>query len=375
MIIAKLEIAINWLMLSVTTTEYGVGVAILAFCYVSIVAKSNRSKQRLQAVTSTKVLNSGTAAEQLPQGEDSEQALGSSMLLRIYTFFSLCLRRRNPPGRTHPPSPPNHQSDLVDHSILKAACSTAQEDKHKVKHTSAAPCSRNSESEADHTVAPQRKTDVSPRLMTASMPDRMGPRQCLATTSAPSGNLSNIAPQTTKKYLSPDTYGTDPIHSNDSRRHDSSSILQLPDQDDNVTTSNNGMILQPLKLPQPTTHGSGIASTSQARVHIPPTRPSQTRGRIDIVATVSMTAFIIILFATTFPYVLGAGMINRYAECVIMADQRILSFVIMTASMGAAAVLGPVVLVVFSANFRAAFRSTWERIARRVIGGSIGGAA
>ncbi|KAF0313108.1 hypothetical protein FJT64_000196 [Amphibalanus amphitrite] len=78
--------------------------------------------------------------------------------------------------------------------------------------------------------------------------------------------------------------------------------------------------------------------------------------RVDLVATLSMTAFIVILFLVIFPYTLGVGLVNSRSVCVITAEMRIVMLLIVLISSSLGAVLSPVVLVLFSADFRRAFR-------------------
>ena len=90
----------------------------------------------------------------------------------------------------------------------------------------------------------------------------------------------------------------------------------------------------------------------------------QTPVRVDIVATFSMTVFIVILFFGTFSYILSVALINIRSVCVISAEDRIISFIAIIAGMGLSAVVSPLVLVIFSTDFRKAFASTCERAAR-----------
>ncbi|KAF0313777.1 hypothetical protein FJT64_015698 [Amphibalanus amphitrite] len=90
-------------------------------------------------------------------------------------------------------------------------------------------------------------------------------------------------------------------------------------------------------------------------------RPRVPVGRVDVVTMFSMTVLIATLFVVIFPYVLSIGFINRRAACVMTAEGRLLVFIINVCSMGFGAVVGPVVLVLFSVDFRQAFWSTCGR--------------
>ena len=100
--------------------------------------------------------------------------------------------------------------------------------------------------------------------------------------------------------------------------------------------------------------------------HLLQGRPRQTPGRVDLVATLSMTAFIVILFLVIFPYTLGVGLINSRSVCVITAEMRLLMFTIVLSSSGLGAVLSPMVLVLFSADFRKAFRGMCNSAINRI---------
>ena len=130
----------------------------------------------------------------------------------------------------------------------------------------------------------------------------------------------------------------------------------------------NVMLLQPSNLLNTTRSPGQLTSrqsTTTPQSRQMPRRPlRQTPGRVDIVATFSMTIFIVILFFGTFSYILSVAVINSRSVCVITAEDRILSFATIIAGMGLSAVVSPLVLVLFSADFRKAFVSTCERAAR-----------
>ena len=106
-------------------------------------------------------------------------------------------------------------------------------------------------------------------------------------------------------------------------------------------------------------------SAAPSRLLLTPRRPlRRTAGRVDVVATFSMTAFIVILFCGTFSYVLSVALINSRSQCVLAADSRLLTYILLIASMGLGAVLSPIALVAFSADFRKAFVNTGRRAAR-----------
>ena len=137
------------------------------------------------------------------------------------------------------------------------------------------------------------------------------------------------------------------------------------DRDIDHIASNN-LILQPTNLLRvgPFLSASGRSTSSALRVApsaTPKRRANQSPVRVDIVATVSMTAFIIIFLLRVSP-LLALGIVNKSAECVILPTMRIYLYIILIVSGGLTAIVSPFVLVLFSGDFRQALRDTFSRL-------------
>ena len=117
--------------------------------------------------------------------------------------------------------------------------------------------------------------------------------------------------------------------------------------------------------------GSATASTEASPAAAAVQRARRLRpppGRVDMVATFSLSVFVVILFIIIFPYMVALGVTNGRSECVLAAHQRVLVSVVVVSSMGVAAVCGPLALVLFSADFRRALRDLCGRVARALTG-------
>ncbi|XP_037083998.1 octopamine receptor beta-1R-like [Pollicipes pollicipes] len=115
-----------------------------------------------------------------------------------------------------------------------------------------------------------------------------------------------------------------------------------------------------LRLPEPETDaaadGPGLRPPAQPQL-------AANRGRVDIVATVSMVAFLAIFVVSCAPYI-GLILVVKSLTCVLMPHDRFLIWTLVIASGGVKAVLNPLVFVVFSWDFRQAFRQTCVRVVR-----------
>ena len=105
--------------------------------------------------------------------------------------------------------------------------------------------------------------------------------------------------------------------------------------------------------------------TRQRRLHVPKitlTRVTPT-GRVDIVATMALVAFLATFFISFTPFIA----IVQYektlkAQCIIMPGARFVLFTLVISSGGITAICTPLVCVIFSRDFRQAFRRTCSRV-------------
>ncbi|KAF0288985.1 hypothetical protein FJT64_012665 [Amphibalanus amphitrite] len=104
--------------------------------------------------------------------------------------------------------------------------------------------------------------------------------------------------------------------------------------------------------------GSGVPPAERPEPH------AQPAARVDIVATVSMTAFIMIFFVVISP-LWTMSLVNDSSECVILPNMRIFLYIILIVTGGSAAIVSPFVLVLFSGDFRRALRDTFGKLMSR----------
>ena len=132
---------------------------------------------------------------------------------------------------------------------------------------------------------------------------------------------------------------------------------------------NDGVVISPSTLqtsgstPAPAT--AQTASTGQRLLNVPKitlTIPSQV-GRVDIVATIALVAFLTTFFISFTPYI---ALVNYEkdlnAQCVIMPGARLRLFTIIIISGGITAIFNPLACVIFSRDFRQAFQQTCSQI-------------
>ena len=86
-------------------------------------------------------------------------------------------------------------------------------------------------------------------------------------------------------------------------------------------------------------------------------------AREDIVATASLIAFLVIFMISFAPYI-SVIFVDKNFKCIIMPHARFQLWVMLITSGGITAVLNPLVFVLFSADFRKAFVSTWTKFRR-----------
>ena len=93
-------------------------------------------------------------------------------------------------------------------------------------------------------------------------------------------------------------------------------------------------------------------------------RPPASRHRVDIVATLSLSSILLIFLVSLLP-VLALTVTLSGASCAILPDQRLMMFLMAIGGAGAAAIFSPLVLVLFSSDFRRALHHTAHRLAVR----------
>ena len=332
LIVAKFENTFDLLTGIIATLEYGGGILVLAFCYIRILITTVRARRRVHRNGDPpRIAND---AKQEDQFERSWLKREWSILRMVRCSRSdtshqddvICLESRPGPSRSTGPTTSRKVS-----SVSQAV------DLHRQEHRITYRSRRNIQSACD---VPPRE-EARQMVSFKAFPDVQPPG---ATETTPNENLITVRSLSTKNNgtSQPPTV-----------RRDSCS---------------NVMLLQPsilLNTTRPPGQLTSRQSTTTPQSRQMPRRPlRQTPGRVDIVATFSMTIFIVILFFGTFSYILSVAVINSRSVCVITAEDRILSFATIIAGMGLSAVVSPLVLVLFSADFRKAFVSTCERAAR-----------
>ena len=348
---AKLENAFDPLIVIIAIVEYGGGILILAFCYIGILNTTVRSRQRVKG---NDYLHGG-GFRQTASDTGQPNQLDNDKQKKSCAFCSSsgCCRpderqenRENfslsapGPSRSTRPTVSRKMSSVQETSF-------AGHGNHPTFHSD----SRNVNSNCDLLPAVE---EVTTRRHALSRFIR-------------NADLSGSNPMnpsirlTAVQSLAVESRHPSAARSESSHRSPSSSEQKPQDSE--------GVILQPSNLLSIETPGQST-SCQPAPTLLPRHRSRRGTvrllpGRVDVVATFSMTAFMIILFVITFQYVVSVALINSRAVCVLTADSRLLVFISISSSMGLGAVVSPIVLVLFSADFRKAFWSTCDRVLRR----------
>ena len=332
--------------------EYLIGFCILTFCFVNILMKSVASRRQLKK--HSKSSRSATAPEPL--------------------------KPPSPADTPRPPTPRRHSSAETDENIPMSTKLSVPVDISR--------CSRRRNSfgvaagSTNSAFADQENTFQSLGTQTPPAPEtersEEGQSATSGTTSAgdQSGGPDLAAPSIPDlaKTTSLPMQVTDLDEEAGSSAHDTGcldAIVPAPDP------LNDGVILSPsaLKtvgspvLPAPVT--ARTTSTGQRPLNVPKitlTRAPQM-GRVDIVATIAMIAFLSTFFISFAPYVaLVYYEKGLSTQCVIMPGARMVIMSIVIISGGITATLNPLVCVVFSRDFRQAFRQTrsqfWDYLSR-----------
>ena len=351
-IVAKYEKTIDLPTGIIAIVEYGGGLIILAFCYIYILITTVRSRRRL---TNRNDLCRREVQRAVPDADreefDSREQKKS---------WALCRPSRCPrTNESHPDrassSPPLSGPSRSARPTASRRISSVLQDMDLAGHVNQQAFhgdSRNVNSDCDLLPAVE---EVTTRQRTLS---KSTPHAHSSTVSSLTPTMRQIAVQALEANVEAPCRGS---AAQSQFSHCSPSCSAQEPQ------ASEGVILQPSNLLGIETRERGM-SCQPAPAVLPrqETRrgPRQPPGRVDVVATFSMTAFIIVLFVITFPYIVSVALINSRAVCVITADSRILSFIIVSGSMGLGAVVSPIVLVLFSVDFRKAFWCTCDRAVR-----------
>ena len=382
-IVAKVKSLVDWRTIAMTMTEYGVGVLMLTFCYVRILIHSKSSRRRLKrsALPRTNMTNNPPSnAAHVTETENNQmksEASGFKIMKR--------LRGRQSPEGSRASEPGSSLPKAVKHAVLVVTFLAMQERRNEEERRDSATVSiHKTGSCTDDEPAVHQKTTTPARSSTPELSDDVEEEIEAAVASAklpsyippsfPSdAHCSRSAPPVSTETPAAGAATPECAPSPISARQTPSDTRHPPRPDRGQSGGGDGAILEPLELAVRTTAGGTGTSTSAARIALGP-RPSRAHGSIEVIATVSLTAFIVILFATEFPYVLVGSILTLASECVVLAETRILFFLVATLCTGAGAILSPLVLVAFSGEFREAFWLTGRRLVRRLTGNTTEGA-
>ncbi|KAF0306281.1 hypothetical protein FJT64_022158 [Amphibalanus amphitrite] len=91
-------------------------------------------------------------------------------------------------------------------------------------------------------------------------------------------------------------------------------------------------------------------------------------GRVDIVATMALVAFLATFFISFAPYIAVVHYKLLRANCITMPGTRYVLFSLVISSGGITAICTPLVCVIFSRDFRQAFRRTCSRFRHYICG-------
>ena len=337
LIVPKFETATDTLTVIIAVVEYGGGLIALAFCYICILIKTAGARRRVQR---------SEDPPKVATGADGEINIRQKKIA-----WPACRPKKR--SRCHGGSPERVNSSQFRAEASRAISPAINESMYSVCPL-AGPSKQGNNSDGRKASSdcefPTRVKEVKTRQELPKTPSDIQP-------SGTSPDTSNVM-LTAVKSLNAETHPDSTSQPSSSRRSAAIELKSIPDPHPD------GVILKPSNLlgiktsEQSTSFQSATTSTSQRQPRRSLRHPA---GRIDIVATVSMTAFIVILFLVIFPYVLTVPIIDNRSECVLTAQSRILIFIIVTASMGLGAVVSPIVLVLFSVDFRRAFWSTCRR--------------
>ena len=354
---------VSWVSVAVVSTEYISGLLVIAFCYVRILIKIFLSKRRLKkrrdaALARAQQRPPRSISSQHSQAESSQERSiprnGNGQERHTTTLENMMrMVRRHNATKTAPscpaepgPSrlPPTHGRN----SVLPAPL------------TEPARIAGHTQSEPPGTVL-KEAADVAGESAAAAQNDG---------SSQPVPAMLLTEPQPPSVSSHPDTDdGSATSASSTSRMKPSQPPQERSstsrDRDIDHIASNN-LILQPTNLlrvgPFHSASGRSTSSASTVALRERPRRPAnQPAARVDIVATVSMTAFILIFFVVVSP-LWTLQLVNKSAECVILPTMRIFLYIILIVTGGVAAIASPFVLVLFSGDFRQALRDTFRRL-------------
>ena len=373
-IIGLFKEPVNWVSATVISIEYMSGLLVIAICYVRILIKIFQSKRRLRKRRAAAVARWGRRAP-----------------------ISVASRRSQPEGS-------QEGSGARDTAGQQRAITSLENVMRMIRHYSAAksvaplpaePCSSRSGTQAARSSGqPTEHGEPAGRLLQpAASSHSAGSRAAESASSRASDPEAAAAPQPVPAMVlmeaQPPSAGTerDGDHDSAAAARASSSVSRVKPPHtgqgrststatdrgiDHITSGN--LILRPSNLlkvetsrstPGSSRSASGeSASSACAQASRPaPRRPAanQAAARVDIVATVSMTAFIMIFFVVISP-LWTLGLVNDTSDCVILPTMRIFLYIILIATGGSAAIVSPLVLVLFSGDFRRALRDTMDRI-------------
>ncbi|KAF0310211.1 hypothetical protein FJT64_018745 [Amphibalanus amphitrite] len=328
-IIARFERALDPVLVAASVSEYGVGLLVLGFCYSAILVAVVRSKRRVagagRAPHQPGAAAAGSGGPAAGRSQGSEQDNGSA-----------------PPPR-QPPAP--RTGDKIRLFVIS-----------KNADAPAVPC-------------PMRASQSGPLANTTTNTSRPAVQEPSAARHERPALLS-VPKRAPPAHQSPNRARTTALEPSSQ-----SASSEAPPSPASSASQRSGDVSSTAPRPGPPGGSAprlGPPGGSAARPGPPGGgRPAPARrpaGRVDLVATVSLSVFVVVLFVTIFPYVVSLGVINARAECVLSAAQRVLVSVVVVASMGAAAVGGPLATVLFSADFRRAFGVLCRRLRRALTG-------
>ena len=348
LLVIKFEHTIDFLTGLIAVVEYGGGLCILGFCYTRILVTTARSRRRVEApeIARRKMEQENVANVSQQPPVCNQQTMTVSVLRQSRSFRFH--------GDTHP------SSSNVEPSV------SAGPPPHGPGPTSQRSTSTRG-SEKQGTLFKDMKCAISSSISTSQTSDGSSARQRDSFSTMLDVPVSQVHSKMNTTLVVVQSL-------NGETSAGGTSTDQIPPftaraQQQPAGAASDSLTLQPMNLLNDSAGGSRTSSAS-ARDFTSPhpinRLPQPFSARVDIVATLSMTAFIVILFLVIFPYTLGVGLVNSRSVCVITAEMRLVMLTIVLVSSGMGAVLSPIALVLFSADFRKGFRSLCDRARRRL---------
>ena len=349
LIVAKHGQAFVRLLGIISVVEYGSGLIILAFCYICILVTTIRSKRR---VKENEELCRREVQRTTPDANQEDQ-LDNRVNKRSWAFRRprKCFRHNGRHSSRASPSPSLPGPSLSLRPTISKMISFALQEASLTGHG-------NHQTYDSHRRNVNSDGDLLPAV------EEVADRQHALPKSPPNAHASrgsSINPN--ERKITVRALAAERCHGRTAQSHHSPSCsAQEPQFSEGVLLRPSDLLgIEPSARDAPCTPESAVSPRHETH-----RGPHRTPGRVDVVATFSMTAFIIILFVSIFSVFVGVALSNRRSVCVITAESRILNMIIAVSAMGFGAIVTPIVLVLFSSDFRKAFCSMYDRTLRQL---------